>query len=65
MATPTPNTRVVAHAAVGVAGAAVTRKLVGTGGLLVLLVGFALGIAVHAMFDAPLAQLMANLGLQF
>ena len=65
MATPTPGTRVGAHAAVGVAGAVATKKLLGTGGLLVLVAGFLLGAFLHELLDAPVAQLMANLGLQF
>ena len=41
------------------------KKLVGTSGFLVLLAGFAVSIIVHEMLDAPLAQAMASMGLQF
>lgn len=69
MATPTPATRFVAHAAVG-AGASyvthvVTKKLVGANGILVLLVGAVIGIWFHAMLDAPLAKAMVSVGIQF
>ena len=65
LATPTPNTRAVAHFAVGAATTVTMKKLVGTSGFLVLLAGFAVSIIVHEMLDAPLAQAMASMGLQF
>ncbi len=65
MSAPTPNTRRVAHAAVGIAGGAAAKKLLGTGGFLVLLAGFAFVVVLHEAFNAPLAKAIANVGLQF
>lgn len=65
MAVPTPETRIVAHAAVGVVGGLAAKKLIGTGGFLVFLAGFAFVVFLHEALDAPLAQAMAGIGLQF
>ncbi len=65
MATPTPNTRVVAHAVVGTAATVALNKAFGTRGLLALMTAFVVGAMLHEMLDAPIAQLMASAGLQF
>ena len=65
MAAPTPNTRYVAHTAVGIAGGAIVQKWLGTGGLIVFLVSGLLVIWIHEALDAPVAHVMAELGLQF
>jgi hypothetical protein len=63
-ATPTTNTRIVAHAAVGVAATIASRKLLRTGGGYVLVAAFLVGVILHEILDAPVAQFMASLGLQ-
>ena len=61
--TPTKATRTAAHVAVGVLVAALAVKTgKGPGGAVL---GALLGAAAHEMLDAPVAQLMANAGLQF
>jgi len=65
MAVPTPNTRLVAHGAVGIAGGAVAVKFFGKTGLIAFIAGFVLVAWLHAQFDAPLAKGMAAVGLQF
>ena len=65
MAAPTPNTRMVAHAAVGIAGGIAAKKILGTGGVLVFLAGLAFVIMLHEALDAPVAKAMATAGLQF
>jgi hypothetical protein len=65
MAAPTPNTRVVAHAAVGIAGGLAAKKIFGTGGVIVFLAGLALVILLHEALDAPVAKAFAGIGLQF
>ncbi len=61
---PTKATRVVAHLAVGAAVALVIAKALGKGPDAAV-VGGLLGVAAHAAFDAPVAQLMAANGIQF
>lgn len=65
MATPTPSTRIVAHAAVGLVGGIAAKKLLGTGGVLVFVAGLAIVILLHEALDAPVARAMATAGLQF
>jgi hypothetical protein len=61
--TPTKATRTAAHVAVGVLVAALAVKTgKGPGGAVL---GALLGAVAHEMLDAPIAQLMANAGLQF
>lgn len=63
--TPTPKTRTVAHGAVGATSAIVSGMLFGTGGGYVLVAAFLVGVILHEMLDAPVAQFMVNLGFQF
>lgn len=65
MAAPTPNTRMVAHAAVGIVGGVAAKKILGTGGFFVFLAGFVLVIMLHEALDAPVARAMTAAGLQF
>jgi hypothetical protein len=65
MAAPTPNTRAVAHAAVGLAGGLAAKKIFGTGGVIVFLAGLAFVILFHEALDAPVAKVMAGIGFQF
>lgn len=60
---PTKATRTAAHFAVGIFAAALTAKA--GKGLGAVVLGALLGAAAHEMLDAPVAQLMANSGLQF
>lgn len=64
MAAPTPNTRMIAHTAVGIAGGIVAKKTLGTGGVLIFLAGLTLVIMLHEALDAPVARAMATAGLQ-
>ena len=60
---PTSGTRTVAHLAVGGLVALLVAKAgKGPGGAVL---GAVLSMAAHEMLDAPAAQLMANIGLQF
>lgn len=59
---PTQGTRVAAHVLVGAAVALLAAKVVGKNAALVS--GLA-GMAAHAMFDAPVAKIMAANGIQF
>ena len=54
----------VAHGAVGIVGGIAAKKLLGTGGLVVFVVGSALVIVFHRALDAPVAKAMAAAGLQ-
>jgi hypothetical protein len=65
MAAPTPATRTVAHAAVGVAAALIVPKIVGRGGVWVALASAVITVWLHEGLDAPLAQVMAANGIQF
>jgi hypothetical protein len=65
MAQPTPGTKLVAHGFVGGAVAIIVAKLATTSKAVKAFVGAMLGILAHALFDAPLAALLARLGLQF
>ncbi len=58
-ALPTPGTKLVAHGLVGAAVAIVVVKLASTSKTVIAAV---LGILAHALFDAPLAGLLAGLG---
>ena len=60
--TPTQGTRVVAHVLVGAAVALLAAKAAGKNAALVSGVA---GMAVHVMFDAPVAKMMAANGIQF
>jgi len=64
MATPTEATDNVAHAAVALAVAIIVPTLIGKGHRRAILSGIA-GTVLHMMLDAPLAQTMADHGLQF
>jgi hypothetical protein len=65
MAQPTASTKLVAHGLVGVGVAVVVAKLATTSKAAKALVGAVIGILAHALLDAPLADLMARVGLQF
>ncbi len=65
MAAPTPNTRAVARATVGIAGGLAAKAIFGAGGVPVFLAGSALVTILHEALDAPLAKAMADVGLQF
>lgn len=59
---PTKATRTVAHVAVGGLAAVLAAKA--GKGLAGAVLGALLGIAAHEMLDAPVAQLMTNMGVQ-
>lgn len=65
MAVPTPATRTVAHAAVGVAAGLIVPKVVGKGGIWVALAGALITVWLHEAPDAPVAQVIAVNGIQF
>lgn len=65
MAQPTPGTKLVAHGLVGAAVAIIVAKLATTSKAVKAFIGAVLGILAHALLDAPLAALLARLGLQF
>lgn len=65
MVAPTPATRTVAHAAVGVAAGLIVPKVVGKGGIWVALVGAVIIVWLHEALDAPVAKIMAASGIQF
>ncbi len=65
MARPTPGTKLVAHGLVGAAVAVIVAKVATTSKAVKALIGAVLGILAHALFDAPLAGLLARLGCQF
>jgi hypothetical protein len=65
VAQPTPGTKLVAHGLVGAAVAIIVAKLATTSKAVKAFIGAVLGILAHALFDAPLAGLLARLGLQF
>jgi hypothetical protein len=63
MATPTEATENVAHAAVALAVAIIVPALISKGHRRAILAGIT-GSVLHMMLDAPLAQAMADHGLQ-
>jgi hypothetical protein len=63
MATPTDATHNVAHTAVALAVAIIVPMLTGKGHRRAILAGIA-GSVLHMMLDGPLAQAMADHGLQ-
>jgi hypothetical protein len=63
MANPTPGTQMVAHAVVGVAAGAVAHAVARKVPITVATVLAALFL--HYVLDAPVAQFLANIGLQF
>jgi len=65
MAQPTGGTKLVAHALVGAGVAVVIAKLATTSKAAKAFIGALLGILAHALFDAPLAGLLACAGFQF
>lgn len=64
MARPTPSTKLVAHAVVGAGVAIIVAKLATTSKAAKAFIGGLLGILAHALFDAPLAGLLASVGFQ-
>jgi hypothetical protein len=64
MARPTRATERVSHAAVGVAAAVIIPRFTGKGLSAALIAGVGAAI-LHVMLDAPLAQAMADHGIQF
>jgi hypothetical protein len=65
MAQPTPGTKLVAHAIVGAGVAVVVAKLATTSKAAKAFIGALLGILAHALIDAPVAGLLAQVGFQF
>ncbi len=65
MAQPTPGTRLVAHGLVGAAVAVIVAKLANTSKAAKAIVGAVIGVLAHALFDCPLAGLLARAGFQF
>jgi hypothetical protein len=65
MAQPTPGTKLIAHAVVGTGVAVVVAKMATTSKVAKAFIGALLGILAHALLDAPLAGLLARVGLQF
>jgi hypothetical protein len=64
MAAPTPNTRIAAHAAVGLAATAAAAKAFGRrGGPVALMTGLFVAF-LHKELDAPVARAMAALGIR-
>jgi hypothetical protein len=63
MARPTRRTTTVAHIGVGIAAALIVPKIIGKGSGTAL-VSAVIGVLAHAMLDAPVAQVMANNGIQ-
>ena len=64
MAAPTPSTRMVAHAAVGIAATAAAAKAFGRrGGPAALITGLVVAL-LHKELDAPVAQILADLGIR-
>lgn len=64
MAQPTPGTKLVAHGLVGAAVAVIVTKLATTSKAATAFIGSVIGILAHALFDAPLAGLLARAGFQ-
>ena len=63
MARPTQATRTAAHIGVGIAAALIVPKIIGKGSATAL-VSAVIGVLAHEMLDAPVAQALANRGIQ-
>ena len=60
---PTKATKKAAHIAVGVAAALIVPKVTGKG-IGAAALGALIAVALHEMFDAPVAKAMVAAGLQ-